>query len=79
MVTKALMSMGYKRIVTNFIYIISFYDNVPMFKTVNNKKVPMTSLEKFLYRARAVNLLTTDETAKIAEWDETKEWVDICS
>ena len=34
----------------------------------------MTSLEKFLYRARAVNLLTTDETAKIAEWDETMEF-----
>ena len=54
--------------------VISFYDDVPMFKIVNNKKVPMTSLEKFLYRARAVNLLTTDETAKIAEWDETKEF-----
>ena len=54
--------------------VISFYDDVPMFKIVNNKKVPMTSLEKFLYRARAVNLLTTDETAKIAEWDETMEF-----
>ena len=54
--------------------VISFYDDVPMFKIVNNKKVPMTSLEKFLYRARAINLLTTDETAKIAEWDETKEF-----
>ena len=54
--------------------VISFYDDVPMFKMVNGKKVPMTSLEKFLYRARAVNLLTTDETAKIAKWDETMEF-----
>jgi len=54
--------------------VIKFYDDVPMFKTVNGKKVPMTSLEKFLYRARAVNLLTTDETAKIAKWDETMEF-----
>ena len=54
--------------------VIKFYDDVPMFKMVNGKKVPMTSLEKFLYRARAVNLLTTDETAKIAKWDETMEF-----
>ena len=54
--------------------VIKFYDDVPMYKIVNGKKVPMTSLEKFLYRARAVNLLTTDETAKIAKWDETMEF-----
>ena len=54
--------------------VISFYDDVPMFKMVNGKKVPMTSLEKFLYRARAVKLLTTDESAKIAKWDETMEF-----
>ena len=54
--------------------VISFYDNVPMFRVVNGKKVPMTSLEKFLYRARATKLLTTGESAKIAKWDETKEF-----
>ena len=54
--------------------IISFYDDVPMFKMVNGKKVPMTSLQKFLYRSRAVNYLTTDESAKIAKWDETMEF-----
>lgn len=54
--------------------VIKFYDDVPMYKMVNGKKVPMTSLEKFLYRARAVNLLTTDESAKIAKWDETMEF-----
>ena len=54
--------------------VIEFYDNVPMYTMVNGKKVPMTSLQKFLYRARAVNLLTTDETAKIAKWDETMEF-----
>ncbi len=54
--------------------VISFYDDVPMYRMVNGKKVPMTSLEKFLYRARAVNLLTTDESAKIAKWDETMEF-----
>jgi hypothetical protein len=54
--------------------VIEFYDDVPMFKMANGKKVPMTSLEKFLYRARAINLLTTDETAKIAKWDETMEF-----
>ena len=54
--------------------VISFYDDVPMYRMVNGKKVPMTSLQKFLYRARAVNLLTTDETAKIAKWDETMEF-----
>ena len=54
--------------------VIKFYDEVPMYKMVNGKKVPMTSLEKFLYRARAVNLLTTDESAKIAKWDETMEF-----
>jgi len=54
--------------------VIKFYDDVPMFKMANGKKVPMTSLEKFLYRARAVKLLTTDESAKIAKWDETMEF-----
>jgi len=54
--------------------VIEFYDNVPMYRMVNGKKIPMTSLEKFLYRARAINLLTTDETAKIAKWDETMEF-----
>ena len=54
--------------------VIKFYDNVPMFKMVNGKKVPMTSLEKFLYRARAINYLTTDKSATIAKWDETMEF-----
>ena len=54
--------------------VISFYDDVPMYRMVNGKKIPMTSLQKFLYRARAVNLLTTDESAKIAKWDETMEF-----
>jgi len=54
--------------------VISFYDDVPMFTMVNGKKVPMTSLQKFLYRARAINLLTTDESAAIAKWDETMEF-----
>ena len=54
--------------------VISFYDDVPMFRVVNGKKIPMTSLEKFLYRARATKLLTTGESAKIAKWDETKEF-----
>ena len=54
--------------------VISFYDDVPMFRVANGKKVPMTSLEKFLYRARATKLLTTGESAKIAKWDETKEF-----
>jgi hypothetical protein len=54
--------------------VIEFYDNVPMYRMVNGKKIPMTSLEKFLYRARAINLLTTDETDKIAKWDETMEF-----
>ena len=54
--------------------VIKFYDDVPMYKMVNGKKVPMTSLQKFLYRARAVKLLTTDESAKIAKWDETMEF-----
>ena len=54
--------------------VISFYDDVPMFTMVNGKKVPMTSLQKFLYRARAINYLTTDESATIAKWDETMEF-----
>ena len=55
--------------------VLKFYDEVPMFKTLGDgTKVPMTNLEKWTYRAKAIGALKENEANKILEYDDTRKY-----
>ena len=55
--------------------VLKFYDEVPMFKTLpDGTKVPMTNLEKWTYRAKAIGALKENEANKILEYDDTRKY-----
>ena len=55
--------------------VLKFYDEVPMFKTLDDgTKVPMTNLEKWTYRAKAIGALKENEANKILEYDDTRKY-----
>ena len=55
--------------------VLTFYDEVPMFKILpDGTKVPMTRLEKWTYRSKAIGALKENEANKILEFDDTRKY-----
>lgn len=52
--------------------VLEFYKDIKMYKMVRGRKVPMTNLEKWTYRAKAIGGLKEDEANKILEFDRTR-------
>ena len=55
--------------------VLKFYEDVPMSKVLaNGTKVPMTNLEKWVYRAKAIGALNDKDGDKILEFDDTRQY-----
>ena len=55
--------------------VLSFYEDVPMFKVLSDgTKVPMTNLEKWTHRAKAIGALSDEDGDGILEYDDTRKY-----
>ena len=55
--------------------VLKFYEDVPMVNTLTNgTKVPMTNLEKWVYRAKAIGALNDKDGDSILEYDDTRQY-----
>ena len=55
--------------------VLTFYEDVPMFKVMSDgTKVPMTNLEKWTHRAKAIGALSDKDGDGILEYDDTRKY-----
>ena len=55
--------------------VLTFYEDVPMFKVMDDgTKVPMTNLEKLVHRAKSIGALSDEDGDGILEYDDTRKY-----